>query len=118
MTVRESITMRRREIRFAEVNRFLKGLGFVSQRVPGSHVRWEHPPSGTMILLPDEGPEEIAWWNSVVAIGGMLDLHGVLPRDDFDRWLHRAGKPAAANGAPRADKRGARDAEKQGTDST
>ncbi len=93
--------MRERDVRFAEVNRLLEGLGFVPDRVPGSHVRWEHPQARATILLPDNGPKEIDRWNGLIGVGAQLDLQGLLDREAFDRWLLQAGKPkAASNGAP------------------
>ncbi len=97
--------MNSREVRFGAVNRLLEGLGFVPHRVPGSHINWEHRPTGTTILLPDKEPDEVAWWNSVVAVGAQLDLHGVMGREEFDRWLEQASKPAGRNGPPAAPKR-------------
>ena len=38
-------------ITFAELDRFLKALGFTFLRVPKSHLLYEHSPSGAVLVL-------------------------------------------------------------------
>lgn len=73
-------------VTYAALNRLLARFGFVSHRVPGSHVRWERPHSDTELLLPDKDETQPVWVNKLMAVRSVLDREGVLSAEDFDRW--------------------------------
>jgi predicted RNA binding protein YcfA (HicA-like mRNA interferase family) len=76
----------RKPIRYANLIQLLEGLGFVCQRIEGSHVNCEHPPTSTLIMLPDLNGKETVWPNSLAAIRRQLDDKEILDRDEFDYW--------------------------------
>lgn len=106
------------EIRYADLTGLLEGLGYVHREMNGDRVVWEHPEfAGALLVFPPYRPEEIVWAAHVGATRGTLAVHGLLDRDDFDRWRlnlpvseppngqgassktghERAGKPGAAS---------------------
>jgi hypothetical protein len=74
------------EIRYAELARFLEHLGYVCREQGNAHI-WEHADfDRARLILPAYRPDELVWSANVGAARATLDLHGVLDRDEFDRW--------------------------------
>jgi predicted RNA binding protein YcfA (HicA-like mRNA interferase family) len=74
-------------ITFATLDKVLQALGFVSTEVPGSHVAYEHPASGAVLVLrlhPGEEPVDQA---SLVVVRRTLVEKGVIDRARLDDLL-------------------------------
>jgi predicted RNA binding protein YcfA (HicA-like mRNA interferase family) len=72
---------------YAELTSLLRDLGFVCQPVKGSHVRCEHAPSRTLVLLADQPGTQTVPAAALAGVRRTLDERGVLGRDEFDRLL-------------------------------
>lgn len=70
----------------ARLHQLLDDLGFSRRRVPGSHFVFRHPPSDTLILLPEQENGFVPR-TQVVAVRRMLIEKGLVEPDDFDRWV-------------------------------
>lgn len=106
------------EIRYADLARFLEGLGFVRRKLDDAHFVWEHPQFGSRLFLPAYRAEDTVWANSVFAIRATLARDGVLERDDFDRWRLGLGASEPPNGRDTPPGKGRKRAGKPGKAST
>jgi predicted RNA binding protein YcfA (HicA-like mRNA interferase family) len=81
--------MKNDSISFATLQRVLEGLGFVKGTVPGSHLYFEHPPSGTVFLFRLYKPEDkLSSWDRV-GVRKLLIERGVVDEDTLDELLHQ-----------------------------
>jgi predicted RNA binding protein YcfA (HicA-like mRNA interferase family) len=73
-------------IKFSMLSRLLGGLGFADMSVPGSHHRFRHAQTNTVILLPHASG---GWIRpiQVMAVARTLDEKGILDRANFERRL-------------------------------
>ncbi len=80
-------------VTFAALDQFLRSLGFTERSVPESHVLFEHPGSGAVVILrpfkrgADVGPTTLG------LIRHVLDEFGVMDRRVFDDAIR--AKPVA-----------------------
>jgi predicted RNA binding protein YcfA (HicA-like mRNA interferase family) len=81
--------MKNNAISFATLRRVLKGLGFVETRVPGSHLVFEHPPSGALFLFRLYRPQDKVKPHDLISVRKHLDETGVIERDTLDELLHQ-----------------------------
>lgn len=80
-------------ITFAALDRFLHGLGFTQRSVPESHILYEHPESGAVVVLrPFERDEDVGT-TTLGLVRRVLDEFGVMDRRVFDDAIRR--KPVA-----------------------
>jgi hypothetical protein len=77
-----------RPLPFAELRRFLNGLGFKDQRAETAWV-FRHPKEG-LIVFRVYGEEEPVGERDLRSTRRFLDLRGVLEGEDFDAFLQRA----------------------------
>jgi hypothetical protein len=94
---------RANQIRYADLSQFLEGLGFVCRKLDESRVVWEHPQYGAPMIFPAYQPEQFIWTAEVGFTRATLDLHGLLDRDEFDRWrlnLHESQPPNGRRDRP------------------
>jgi hypothetical protein len=85
------------KFRYADLARFLESQGYVCHlgrrpedaTYPGPerfHL-WEHPDHPkARIILPEFKPDDTIMPYHLLAAGGTLIHHGLMTRDDFDRW--------------------------------
>jgi hypothetical protein len=81
-----------RAILFAELRRFLVGLGFTERRSPSAHV-FQHPKEG-LVLFRLYGADETVDQGDVVSTRKFLDLRGLLDAGNFDTALQQTSTPA------------------------
>ncbi len=80
-------------ITFTSLNQFLHSLSFTERSVPESHILYEHPASGAVIVLrPFERDEEVGP-ATLGLVRRVLDEFGVLDRRIFDDAIRE--KPVA-----------------------
>ena len=72
---------------FAALDRLLRHLGFVETVVPGSHVRYEHIPSATVLVLRDHAPGDAVTWADLTTARRFLVERGLIESDAFERLL-------------------------------
>jgi hypothetical protein len=77
-------------IAFSHLRKILLDLGFVETIVPGPYFRFEHSPSGTLLLYRDYQPNELITWADHIKTRKFLDERGILEADEFETLLHRA----------------------------
>jgi hypothetical protein len=81
-----------RPISFAELRRFLHGLGFAEKRSASAWVL-HHPTEGLLVFrLYDE--DELVDEGDLRSTRKFLDLRGLLEANDFDVFLQQANTPA------------------------
>jgi len=83
-------------ITYGEFEKFLVGLGFTRRRAPGSHVYFEHEPSGAAVVVKDYDPQEVVPSYKISGASGTLHHFGLLDRDDFDEALENSRTAAKA----------------------
>ncbi len=74
-------------ILFANLQDFLQGLGFTSKVIPGSHVYFQHPDAGALIVLRLYRSEEEVGPTDQVLVRRVLDDYGIVERERFDMLL-------------------------------
>ena len=75
---------------FEVFDRFLHGLDFTQGTVPGSHVYYEHPQSGTVIMARLHRPEELVPWHTFVSARQTLVERGVVTLEAFEKMVPAA----------------------------
>ncbi len=92
------------EVRYGDLWALLRKLGFdcdffAKNPLGDNTVRvCEHAASGTRITLADYPPDQFVRQQILYGVRMQLDSHGLMTRDDFDRWAKRRAKANAANG--------------------
>jgi hypothetical protein len=81
--------MKKSAISFATLRRLLNGLGLVETKVPRSHLVFEHPPSGTILLFRLFRPQEKVPPIILLAVRKQLIERGVVAEDTLDELLHQ-----------------------------
>jgi hypothetical protein len=79
-------------IAFATLDGILRRLGFTAITVPGSHVRYEHSPSGTIFVMRDYQPADPVSWADLTTVRRFLVERGFMDEAAFERLLQ---EPAA-----------------------
>ena len=90
--------MSRTAIPFAELRRFLLGLGFTDVIVPKSHVAFLHADSRTEIFLPIYRSDQGVAPRHLAAVRAILDAKGLLDGEEFDRAVADVGVGHPASG--------------------
>jgi len=98
------------EIRSADLSRFLESVGYVGRRLSDSQVVWQHPQfERARLILPAYRADELVWSGDIAQVRAILDMHGVLHPDEFDRWRVNLDESTPGNGeapAPNGARRG------------
>jgi hypothetical protein len=81
-----------RQISFAELRRFLNGLGFAEKRAEAAWV-FHHPSEGLLVFRA-YGDEEAVDEGDLRSTRTFLDLRGLLDAKDFDTFVQQASTPA------------------------
>jgi predicted RNA binding protein YcfA (HicA-like mRNA interferase family) len=76
-----------RDIKFAELEKLLMGIGFVEVPTTGSHKVYEYSPLGTLIVLPGYEQQANVRAMHLVAVRKILDENGLMNRDMFTSFL-------------------------------
>ena len=84
--------MKTRQISFAELRRFLNGLGFAEKRAEAAWV-FHHRREG-LLLFRLYGDEEAVDEGDLRSTRKFLDLRGLLGTRDFDTFVQKASTPA------------------------
>jgi hypothetical protein len=79
-------------IAFTTLDHFLRGLGFTAATVPGSHVRYDHAPSATVLVFREYGPAESVSWSDLTVARRFLVERGLIEEGAFERLMQ---EPAA-----------------------
>ena len=79
-------------IPFAELRRFLNGLGFADKRTETAWI-FHHRSEG-LLIFRRYANEEAVDEGDLRSTRMFLDLRGLLEAKDFDAFLQRAGTPA------------------------
>jgi predicted RNA binding protein YcfA (HicA-like mRNA interferase family) len=90
---------------FSELRDRLAQLGFAETDVPGSHVAFEHAPSGALLVLRPHRPKDKLAPAVVAVVRRTLVENGLLSGAAFERWLHGANS-SRASGTPDSGKSG------------
>ena len=78
-----------KKISFADLRHFLGGLGF-SETAQPTHLVFEHPASGSLLIFRRYRARESVTPANLAAVRKLLDERGLLPADEFDSRLHKA----------------------------
>jgi predicted RNA binding protein YcfA (HicA-like mRNA interferase family) len=79
-------------VAFATLDSFLRRLGFTATTVAGSHLRYEHAPSGTVLVLREYHPTDPVTWADLTVVRRFLLERGLVEEEAFERLLQ---EPAA-----------------------
>jgi len=74
-------------ITFAQLDAVLDQLGFRKTVVPGSHVNYNHPETGALLLVQLHKPKDLVPGYVLMGTRGDLEIQGVIAREDFERML-------------------------------
>jgi hypothetical protein len=74
-------------IAFATIEGILRGLGFQVTAVPGSHTRYEHAPSATVLVLREYRPADPVSWSDLTVVRRFLVDKGFMDAEAFERLL-------------------------------
>jgi predicted RNA binding protein YcfA (HicA-like mRNA interferase family) len=75
---------------FEAFEKYLDELGFTQGSVPGSHVWYEHAPSGTIIMARLHGPKDPVPWHTLASARKVLVERGLAAPEDFDKLTRAA----------------------------
>ena len=78
------------EISFHVFEQFLHDLGFAQGVVPGSHVWYEHAPSGTVLMARLHDPNDSVPWHTLASARKLLTERGVVLPEVFDKLTRAA----------------------------
>ncbi|MEC4818157.1 MAG: type II toxin-antitoxin system HicA family toxin [Scytonema sp. PMC 1069.18] len=78
-----------REVKFNELEPLLFSIGFVLMSTSGTQKVYQHPSSGTLVVLP--GYEQQAYVRRVhlVAVRRILSENGLMDSGKFNRFLDK-----------------------------
>jgi hypothetical protein len=82
--------MRTNGVTFADLDRFLKRLGFTKPAVKGPQVVYEHPESDTFFLLRPHRPTEKAEKAVLVLVRKTLVEKGLIEQAEFEKRFNGA----------------------------
>ena len=71
-------------ITFATLHQFLTRLGFEKTVVPGSHVAYEHPASGSVFMVRPHQPGDAVPWATQTSVRKQLSERGLIEPEEFD----------------------------------
>ncbi len=74
-------------ISFARLRTMLQGLGFTETTVPGSHVTYEHPSSGTELVLREYRPRDPVNRGDLAMVRRFLVERGLVGGNEFETLL-------------------------------
>jgi predicted RNA binding protein YcfA (HicA-like mRNA interferase family) len=72
-------------VTFALFDALLRPLGFHQGSVPGSHVYYEHPESGTVVMARLHKPTDWVPWHTFASTRKILLERGVLTAEEFEK---------------------------------
>ena len=72
-------------IPFEVFDKFLHRLGFSQRTVPGSHVVYEHPDSGTVIMARLHRPADPVPWHTFASARQTLVARAVATSEEFEK---------------------------------
>jgi predicted RNA binding protein YcfA (HicA-like mRNA interferase family) len=72
-------------VTFALFDKFLHQLGFTECSVPGSHVYYEHPESGTVVMARLHNPKDLVPWHTFASTRKILIDRGVVTPEEFEK---------------------------------
>ena len=75
-------------VTYKQLNELLCQLGFARQRVEPKWLRYEHPPSDTVIVLVEKRPNELVRVTDAVSARRHLVEKGLVSEDEIDALLH------------------------------
>jgi predicted RNA binding protein YcfA (HicA-like mRNA interferase family) len=75
---------------FAVFDSFLRRLGFTEGTVPGSHVYYEHPQSGTVIMARLHKPKDPVPWHTFASTRKILIERDVVTPQEFEQMTDGA----------------------------
>jgi hypothetical protein len=84
-------------IPFMTLQRFLVGLGFketpyqVEKPIPSSHVVFQHPDSGVLLIVDQQRPKEKVDPATLISVRKHLVESGLVEEEAFEDLLHRNG---------------------------
>ena len=71
-------------VTFATFEKFLHDLGFLKETVPGSHVYYEHPESGSVVVARLHQSKDPVPWHTLASTRQTLLERGVVTEDEFE----------------------------------
>lgn len=75
-------------VKFATFRHLLRDLGFTMQ-ADAKRMRFDHAPTNTWFLYPPHADDDEVSTADLVAARYVLDMKGLLPRDEFEEQLRR-----------------------------
>jgi hypothetical protein len=72
---------------FGTLRQVLLDLGFQTTTMPKGHIRFDHAPSDTLVILRSYKEHEPVDEGNLVGIRRLLDEKGVIDREKFDELL-------------------------------
>jgi len=84
-------------VTYGELRQFLLQLGYEDHS--GQYLVFEHPEQASALLrMASHDSEETMLDRDVVKVRSLLDLSGLLDRDQFDQWIRTRTGSSAATG--------------------
>jgi predicted RNA binding protein YcfA (HicA-like mRNA interferase family) len=77
-----------KSVPFAAVVELLRGLGFSEHAVSGSHFRFDHAPSGTILVMRAYRSSDAMSWHDLAVVRRFLLDKGLIEEAALDRALH------------------------------
>ncbi len=77
-------------VTFAVFDKSLRRLGFTERKVPGSHMYYEHPASGTVVLARLHKPKDLVPWHTFASTRKILIERGVVTPEQFEKMTGAA----------------------------
>ncbi|MBD2435431.1 type II toxin-antitoxin system HicA family toxin [Nostoc sp. FACHB-110] len=78
-----------REIKFTELEKLLLETGFVTMQTFGSQKIYQHPSSGTLIVLPGYEQQADVRTLHLVTVRRILSENGLMDSDRFNSFLNK-----------------------------
>jgi predicted RNA binding protein YcfA (HicA-like mRNA interferase family) len=69
----------------AVFDKFLRDLGFTLGRVPGSHVYYEHPEFGPVVMARLHKPKDLMPWHTFASTRKILIERGVATPEELEK---------------------------------
>ena len=77
-------------VTFTVFNHMLRQLGFTQGTVPGSHVYYEHPESGTVVMARLHKPSDQVPWHTFASTRKILIERGLVTADELEKIAEAA----------------------------
>jgi hypothetical protein len=72
---------------FGTLRQVLLDLGFRTRTLPAGHIRFDHAPSDTLVILRPYKDDDTVDQGNLIGVRRLLDEKGVIDRDKFDELL-------------------------------